>query len=77
MENAINVGIVPVLIGVLEVFKKLGVEVKYIPVISVILGLLLGIAINGISIDSVLIGLAYGLSACGLYSGAKATIEEN
>ncbi len=74
-DNLIDVGIVPILIGVLEVFKRLGVPVKYVPIIAVMLGLILGLTIEGLHIEGALKGLAYGLSACGLYSGAKASIE--
>lgn len=74
-DNVIDVGIVPILIGVLEVFKRLGVPVKYVPMIAVMIGLLLGLTIEGLNIEGALKGLAYGLSACGLYSGTKATLE--
>lgn len=76
MNEELKLLVIPVLIGVLEVFKKLGIEVRYIPVISVVLGLVTGLALNGMSVESVLTGIMYGLSACGLYSGTKTTLDK-
>ena len=76
MEYA-GVAIVPLLIGILEIFKKLGVNPKIIPVISLIIGIGLGIALfsDGELATGVIKGAFIGLSAVGLYSGTKNTIE--
>lgn len=68
-----GIAIIPLLIGILEVFKKLGLKDKYIPVVSVVLGITIGIGLFGdgdIKIGLVQ-GIFIGLSAVGLYSGTK------
>ena len=76
MEYA-GIAIIPLLIGILEVFKKLGVNQKHIPVISLILGICIGIGLfaAGDLKAGIIQGVYIGLSAVGLYSGAKNTVE--
>ena len=76
MEYA-GIAIVPLLIGILEVFKKLGLSKKYIPVISLFPGIGIGIALfaDGDIKTGIIQGIYIGLSAVGLYSGAKNTVE--
>lgn len=76
MEYA-GIAIIPLLIGVLEIFKKLGVNQKIIPVISLIFGVGLGIVLfsAGDLKAGIIQGIYIGLSAVGLYSGTKNTIE--
>lgn len=76
MEYA-GIAIIPLLMGILEVFKKLGVSEKYVPVMSLILGIGIGIALfaAGDMKTGVVQGIYIGLSAVGLYSGTKNTIE--
>ena len=73
-----NVVLVPLLIGILEVVKKLGLDPKYIPVVSVGLGVISGFALNGLSnpVESAYTGIAVGLAAVGLYSGTKNTLQK-
>lgn len=64
------------IMGLAELFKKAGVEAKFIPLVDVSLGLLSGIGVYGIGLNyglikGILIGLAMGLNACGLFSGIK------
>lgn len=68
-----NVVLVPLIIGILEVIKKLGLVPKYIPVVSVVLGVISGFALNGFTnpVESAYTGIAVGLAAVGLYSGTK------
>lgn len=75
--------VIPLIIGILEVFKRAGIDSKFIPAISLILGIISGFALNSfdmssteIIINSVYVGIALGLSSVGLYSGAKNTIEK-
>lgn len=77
MEYA-GIAIVPLLIGILEVFKKIGLNERYIPIFSVILGIGLGIALfsEGDFLKGIIQGIFIGLSAVGLYSGTKNTIEK-
>ena len=65
MEYA-GIALIPLVIGISEVIKKIGFNQKFIPVVNLILGLAAGI-IQGIFI---------GLSASGLYSGTKNIIQE-
>ena len=76
MEYA-GIAIVPLLIGLLEVFKKLGLNDKYVPIFSVILGIGTGIALFADEdlATGIIQGIFIGLSAVGLYSGTKNTLE--
>lgn len=69
--------LVPILVGVLEVIKKTELfNSKFIPVLSLVLGVLLGIIFTGFNVqDGVIAGLFIGLSAVGLYSGTTNVIE--
>lgn len=78
MEYA-GIGIVPLLIGLLEVFKRLGLNERYIPIFSVVLGIGLGISLfsEGDLATGIIQGTFIGLSAVGLYSGTKNTLEKH
>lgn len=69
--------LVPVLIGVLQVLKKAELfNVKFIPLASLVLGVLLGIVFSGFDMkEGIITGLFVGLSAVGLYSGTTNIIE--
>ncbi|SCG82726.1 hypothetical protein DW1_1153 [Proteiniborus sp. DW1] len=69
--------LVPILIGILEVIKRTELfNKKFIPVASLVLGILFGIAFTGLNVkDGIIAGLFIGLSAVGLYSGTTNVIE--
>ena len=69
--------LVPILIGILQVIKKAEFfDVKFIPIASLVLGLLLGILFSGFEIrEGIIAGLFIGLSAVGLYSSTTNIIE--
>lgn len=67
--------LVPVIIGIVEVFKKLGVSTKYAPLLAILLGVLGVIGIEGVSVISIIAGIVIGLSSSGLFSGVKKTLE--
>lgn len=69
-----GVAIVPLLIGVLEVLKRVGLPERAIPAASVLLGIIIGFAFMETPQEGVIVGLAIGLSAVGLYSGTKNTV---
>ncbi|PKR83319.1 hypothetical protein [Heyndrickxia camelliae] len=72
MLEVYDVAIIPLILGVVELFKRAGVPKKYSPFIAVILGLLFGIFYLGSNIkQGIIVGLMLGLSASGLYSGTK------
>ena len=70
--------IVPLILGLVEVAKRVGLPDKWSPILSVVLGLLAGVLL--LSPEDirrgVVVGLALGLSATGLYSGTKNIKEE-
>ena len=75
MEYA-GIAIMPLVIGLLEVLKKIGVNEKYIPVFSLVLGLVFGMFFIGGDIqEGILQGIYIGLSAVGLFSGTKNVVE--
>lgn len=68
---------VAIIMGLAQIFKQLGLNSKFIPVIDVILGMVLGIvffASQGVQYG-IVIGIILGLESCGLFSGAKNTIN--
>lgn len=73
-----GIAIVPLLIGILEVFKKLGLSEKYIPITSLVLGIGIGISLfaGGDIKAGIVQGAFIGLSAVGLYSGTKNTLNK-
>lgn len=76
MEYA-GIAMIPLLIGILEVIKKLGVNKKYMPLLSLLLGIGTGMVLfnDGDLRAGIIKGIYIGLSAVGLYSGGKNTIE--
>lgn len=76
MKELFNFGpeflvLVPLVLGVVEIIKRLGMKAKWAPVASIVLSvgglLLVGIGWQG----AILSGIFVGLSASGLWSGAK------
>lgn len=65
--------LIPIIVGINEVFKYLGVEDKYIPVISLLVGIAFGVfALSPADVgEGIINGLYLGLSSVGLYSGVK------
>ncbi|KHD85603.1 hypothetical protein [Heyndrickxia ginsengihumi] len=77
MLEIYNVAIIPLIIGIVELFKMFGLPNKYSPILSVILGLIFGIVYVSDSIkEGIIVGLMLGLSATGLYSGSKNMIKK-
>lgn len=69
--------VVAVIIGLSEVVKGFGLNVKFIPVVNLVFGVIGGIVYmypNDIKV-AVFYGVIAGLSASGLYSGAKNTVQ--
>jgi len=78
MFEVYDIALIPLIIGLVEVFKRYGISKKALPVIALAFGVLAGIFYvypNDIK-GGILVGLMLGLSASGLYSGAKNTIEK-
>jgi len=70
------VAIVPVITGLVQVTKGLGVTSKYAPLASIFLGIGL-VALTGVTWQVFIVqGIIAGLAASGLFSGAKATFAK-
>lgn len=69
-------GLVPVVIGLAEVVKAIGLPTKYASTAAVILGVALAFLVVPIGTSVILAGLVVGLSASGLYSGTRALVTE-
>jgi len=72
-----NVAIIPLIVGLVELAKKLGLPDKFAAVLSAILGVVIGLVYVAPDdpAKAVLVGLSMGLAASGLYSGVKNTAE--
>ncbi len=72
-----DVAIIPLIVGVVESLKQIGLPSKFAAVVAVILGVVIGIVYvaPGDIAKGVLVGLSLGLAASGLYSGVKNTVE--
>ena len=72
-----DVAIIPLIVGLVELAKKLGLPYKFAALLSAVLGVVIGlvyVAPNDPA-KGVLVGLSMGLAASGLYSGVKNTVE--
>ncbi|MBO1002629.1 hypothetical protein ACFSKI_21070 [Pseudogracilibacillus auburnensis] len=78
MFEVYDIAVVPLITGLVQLFKLAGFKAKYAPFIALLLGILFGLFYFGSSIkEGILIGLVLGLSASGLYSGSKNMLEKN
>ncbi len=72
-----DVAIIPLIVGLIELLKQVGLPAKFGALTSAVLGIIIGIVF--ISPDDikkgVLVGLSLGLAASGLFSGIKNTVE--
>jgi len=72
-----GIGIIPVIIALVELFKRAGVPNRWLPLLALALGIVAGFVYlaPGDPAKSVLVGIVMGLSAVGLFSGVKNTAE--
>lgn len=71
--DMIDLVFIPLIIGITELSKNIGVPKKFLPLIGLFLGVIIGVLFiepNNIK-NGILIGVIIGLSSSGLYSGAK------
>lgn len=75
--EAYGIVLIPVILGLAEIAKSLGMPKKYSPIVSLVLGIIAGIVYVHPEnlVAAILVGIALGLSAVGLYSGTKNTKE--
>jgi hypothetical protein len=65
-----------VIIGLVQVFKDLGVPTRILPLLDIVLGICWALATLGVSMQSVLSGVVLGLSAAGLYRSTKVLVND-
>lgn len=72
-----DIAIVPLIIGLVELLKKIGLPSDFGALVSVLIGILIGIfyVSPGDIRKGIIIGLYLGLTASGLYSGTKSTVN--
>ncbi len=78
MFEIYDVVLIPLIMGLVELFKQVGISKKILPIISLTLGIVIGVVYLA-EMDlkqGILVGAMLGLSASGLYSGTKNTIEK-
>ena len=79
MLAAYDVALIPLIVALVELLKGAGLPKKWLPIVSIILGVAGGIVyicphdFKG----GIIVGLMLGLSASGLYSGSKHLIKKN
>jgi L-lactate permease len=68
-----NIALIPVIVALVGLAKRLGLNQKFAPIVAIVLGLVAGFVYlaPGDPAKAVLLGLVAGLSATGLYSGVK------
>lgn len=75
-DTLYGVATIPIIIGLVQVVKGLGLNQKYAPLASIILGAIIGgIQFMNEPVKGIILGITYGLSAVGLYSSSKNTAE--
>lgn len=68
--------LVPVVVGLVQVFKGTGLNSKYAPILAIILGMSLATFLAENIVGVVLGGIVVGLMASGLYSGTKTVMTK-
>lgn len=78
MFEIYDVVLIPLIMGIVELFKRAGISKKILPFIALILGIMIGVVYIA-DFDwkqGILVGAMLGLSASGLYSGTKNTLDK-
>lgn len=79
MEMVGGASAIAIVLGLVQLAKKMGLKEKYCPLLSTLLGLLISLGYYYYNYktwyEAVIIGLVIGLSAMGLYSGTKETVQ--
>lgn len=72
-----DVAIIPLIVGIVELFKGIGLPRKFGALVAAVIGILIGIFYlePGDVPKGILIGLSLGLAASGLYSGTRNTTD--
>ena len=67
--------LVPLTIGVVEAIKAVGLDSRFAPFVSVVIGAALASLVLPFGAPVILGGIAIGLMASGLYSGTRAIVR--
>lgn len=62
-----NIALVPVLVGLVQVAKITGLKPRWLPLLSVVLGVLVLLGAQGFTGEAILTGIVAGLGAVGLH----------
>ena len=69
---------VPLIVGLVEIIKRIfnndDFNKRWLPALSVVIGLVVGLVVVELSITGALVGLILGLGATGLWEFGKTTI---
>ncbi|WP_205948547.1 hypothetical protein [Pueribacillus theae] len=77
MFEIYDVAVIPLILGLVELFKRGGLPAKYSPFVAVFFGLAFGVVYLDATLkEGIIVGLMVGLSASGLYSCTKNMIEK-
>jgi hypothetical protein len=75
--ETLEYALIPIILGLCELAKQAGVPSRWIPLVSLFLGVLFGVfyvsPVN--TLDGILQGVVLGLSSMGLYSGPKSVFK--
>lgn len=67
---------VPVIIGIVEAIKKIGLSSTWAPIVSILLGMVVYFFWGEAFVaENLFTGLVAGLTASGLYSGVKTVVN--
>ena len=66
--------LIPLIVGVVQVIKTTGLSARYLPIASLVLGIIGAVFLGAFDTTSIVQGLIAGLSASGLWSSVKSTI---
>lgn len=78
MFEVYNVALIPLIIGLVEIMRGLGLAKKWLPIASLLFGVAAGVFyIYPSDLKAgIIVGLMLGLSASGLYSGSKNIVKK-
>lgn len=74
---ALAVILIPIILGVVEAIKRIGVPSNYSALVAVVVGVGVSVLLSGVTVISIFVGVLLGLSASGLWSGTKATFKKS
>lgn len=79
MFEVYDVALIPLILGIVELFKIGGMKAKYSPFVAVFFGIVFGVVYIAPTDwkQGIVIGLAIGLGASGLYSSSKNLMEKS